>query len=415
MQYCVGTILLILLNLTPVLARAIAPVAPQVTMAEAAGQALVDAGAAVVNCVPATGAVAIYDAWLARAKRNKPYQFHEEVALGMAMGASLTGRRSAVVVKTHGLAKAANALVDAWSMGAEGGLVIIVAADRDGTSSDTIYDPDAFVAGMRVPFRRLGPGEAYEGVLAAFDRSETMGLPVVLLMEDGDLGTAVKAPPSRVPPIRPTVTPKRDPLRHVLFPANARYPYEVVRAKLAGRDWRSIPRPELPCIPDGVPPKYRAGIRSYMPVFDIVKGMRGEIDFIMGDTSTSTMFACPPYDLLDAAAYYGGSIPLAAGAIQAGARKAWAVIGDWSFTAAGSLGLNEAFHQGIPVKVLLLHNRVAFATGGQPVDDLLFERLLKVYPEFVRRVDAGDRAALRLALRAAQDSNRMEIVVVEFR
>lgn len=124
--------------------------------------------------------------------------------------------------------------------------------------------------------------------------------------------------------------------------------------------------------------------------------------------------ACPPYDLLDAATYYGGSIPMAAGAIQAGARKAGAVIGDWAFTAAGLLGIHEAFHLGIPVKVLILHNRVALATGGQPMDEALFERLLRAYPEFIRRMYVRDRTALLRTLRAAQESSRMEIVVVEF-
>ncbi len=387
---------------------------PQVTMAEAAGQALVDAGAAVVNCVPATGAVAVYEAWMASAKKTLPYHYHEEVALGMAMGTSLAGRRSAVIVKSHGLAKAGNALIDAWTLGTEGGLVILVAADKEGKSSDSIFDVDLFVSGTRVPFQRLGPGDVYNGIVAAFDRSEAMGLPVVVLLEDDDLATSVTGPPRAAVSSRPWAIPRRDPLRHVLAPMNTKYPYQVAQAKLAGRNWKGIARPTLPVIPEGVPSKFQATIRSYMPVFDILKEMRGRIDFIMGDTGTSTLFAFPPYDIIDAATYYGGSIPLAAGAIQGGARKAWAVTGDWSFTAAGHLGLHEAFHVGIPVKILILHNRVAVATGGQAMDEELFERLLKSYPDFMRRVNISNRTELRSTLQAAQESNRMEIVVVDF-
>ena len=66
------------------------------------------------------------------------------------------------------------------------------------------------------------------------------------------------------------------------------------------------------------------------------------------------------------------------------------------------------------MKVLLFHNRTALATGGQPMDEALFERLLKSYSDFVHRVDASDPAALLRTLRAAQESNRMEIVVVDF-
>lgn len=406
-------IALILLS-SPDITSAEAPAGAKVTMAEAAGQALVDAGVSVVNCVPATGAVAIYESWLAQAKRDKPYQYHEEVALGMAMGASLTGRRSAVIVKAHGLAKAGNALIDAWTMGAEGGLVILVAADKEGRSSDTIFDVDSFIAGTRVPFERLAPEDVHRGILAAFDRSEVLGLPVVVVMEDDDLGTAVDAPPPLVAPVRLSTVPKRDALRHILFPTYTQYPHQVVQAKLAGQDWHTIPRPELPLVPEGMPTKYQAHIRSYMPVFDIFTDLRGAIDFMMGDTGTSTAFGFPPYNLLDAGAYYGGSIPMATGAIQAGARKVWAVTGDWAFTAAGHLGLHEAFHLGLPVKVLILHNRVAAATGGQPMDESLFARLLKSYTEFIRRVDISDHESLRSTIRAAQESDRLEIVVVEF-
>lgn len=385
---------------------------PETTVAEVAGRALADAGVSLVNCVPAAGATAIFEAWKASAGKEDDYHYHEEVAVGMAMGASLAGRRSAVVIKAHGFAKAANALVDAFSMGAEAGLVIIVTSDRDGRSSDTIFDAEAFIAGTHLPFRRPNPDEMHDGILEAFTASESMCLPVVLLVEDDDLAKRIAAPgPSQV---RTTALPERDPLRHNLLPINSSYTNEIAEAKLAGRNWRAIPRPSLPHIPDALPEKFRATLRSYMPVFDHLKDMRPEIDFIMGDTGTSSLFVCPPYDLVDATAYYGGSIPMAAGALLAGAGKAWAITGDWSFTAAGHLGLHEAFRRKLPVKVLIFHNGEALATGGQPLDESVFGKILKGYAEFVRRADAGNGRELAKVLRCAQDSRRMEIVVVDF-
>ena len=402
---------------SPAPVRALAeepPAAPVVvTATDAAGQALVDAGAQVVLCVPATGSVAIYENWRARAKCAQEYQLHEEVAVGMAMGASCRGRRSAVLLKSHGLAKAANALVDAWTMGAEGGLVLLVACDREGRASDTIFNIDALVAGLSLPMRRLGPGEVYRGVREAFAQSEAQGLPVVVLVEDDELNAPAGPLPPAPPSVVPGPVPARDADRRVLCPLNVRYPHEVVQAKLAGTDWRTLPRPVWPVIPEGMPPKFRPIIQAYMPVFDLLKTLRPDIDFIAGDTGTSTLFACPPYELIDAAAYYGGSIPLAAGALKAGARKTWAVTGDWAFTAAGHLGLHEAVQMGLPVKVLILHNRVAGATGGQPLNEAVFARLIGAYSEFVRRVDVTDRAALRATLQAAQASDRLELVVVD--
>ncbi len=66
------------------------------------------------------------------------------------------------------------------------------------------------------------------------------------------------------------------------------------------------------------------------------------------------------------------------------------------------------------MKVLILHNRVAVATGGQPMDEALFERLLKSYGDCIRRVDVTNLEALQRTLREAQKSERLEIVVVDF-
>ncbi|NTW11537.1 MAG: hypothetical protein HGA26_09295, partial [Chlorobiaceae bacterium] len=279
--------------------------------------------------------------------------------------------------------------------------------------SDTIFDEDAFIAGTHLPFRRIGAEEVYRGILQAYESSESMGLPVALLVEDEDLTKRITAPAPAPAQIRSPVLPERDPLRRNLFPGN-RYPFEVMQAKLDGREWRAIPRPSLPLLPEGLPEKFRSALRSYMPVFDLLKEMRPEIDFIMGDTGTSSLFVCPPFDLVDATAYYGGSIPMAAGALQSGAGKVWAVTGDWSFTAAGHLGLHEAFRRGLPLKVLIFHNGESLATGSQPLDEWVFERILKGYGEFVRRADAGNGRELAGVLRCAEDSDRMEIVVVDF-
>lgn len=383
------------------------------SVAEAAGRALADACVSVVNCVPATGAAAIFDSWKNCSGKENPWHYHEEVAVGMAMGASLTGRRSTVIIKAHGFAKAANALVDAMAVGSEGGLVIIVTSDREGSSSDSIFDADTFIPGTLMPLRRLRPDEVYNGIHEAFSRSESIGLPVALLVEDDDLARNFAGPESAPEPFPAADRPARDPLRHTLFPGN-RYPYEVMQAKLAGNDWRTIDRPALPIIPDGFPEKFRPALRSYMPVFDLLKKMRAEIDFIMGDTGTSSLFVSPPYDIVDATAYYGGSIPMAAGTLQARARKAWAVTGDWSFTAAGHLGLHEALKRGLPVKVLVFHNGEALATGGQALDEGVFERILKGYEDFVRRVDVREDRTLAGTLHSAQLSDRMEIVVADF-
>ncbi len=92
------------------------------------------------------------------------------------------------------------------------------------------------------------------------------------------------------------------------------------------------------------------------------------------------------------------------------------MTGDYAFLAAGHLGLIEAHARRIPLKVLILDNGRAMATGGQPVPEGLLERVLGGWTSFVRRIDTpADPSAVREALSRAQASQRLEIVHAVFR
>lgn len=77
----------------------------------------------------------------------------------------------------------------------------------------------------------------------------------------------------------------------------------------------------------------------------------------------------------------GGSIPLAIGAMLAGKEQVWAVSGDFSFIAAGHLGLIEAINRELAIKVVIFNNRKAETTGGQSIHNDLLMRVLKPYEE----------------------------------
>ena len=114
----------------------------------------------------------------------------------------------------------------------------------------------------------------------------------------------------------------------------------------------------------------------------------------------STLFALPPYDCIDVTTYMGGSVPLAMGAYMAGVSPAWAISGDFSFIAAGHLGLLEAVQRQIPLKILLLCNGKAETTGGQKIPEGLLERILRGYEEYVHFIhdplDFAERWSLPL-------------------
>ena len=78
------------------------------------------------------------------------------------------------------------------------------------------------------------------------------------------------------------------------------------------------------------------------------------------------------------------------------------------------MGLPEALQRGLPLKILVFHNGVAAATGGQPMQPDVFESVLGGYRPYVRhlRFDAPP-AKLEKNLAQAKASSRLELVVVE--
>jgi len=134
-----------------------------------------------------------------------------------------------------------------------------------------------------------------------------------------------------------------------------------------------------------------------------------------GDAGLSGLFALPPYDCIDVGTCMGGSTALALGAALAGRTPAWAVTGDFSFVAAGHLGLLEAAERGVPLKVVVLADGRASATGGQPVPRALVDRVLAGYQPYVRRLDdPHDPPAVARVLHEAAAADTLRVVVADF-
>jgi len=110
-----------------------------------------------------------------------------------------------------------------------------------------------------------------------------------------------------------------------------------------------------------------------------------------------------------------GSLPLAMGVHLAGVRPAWAISGDFSFIAAGHLGLLEAVQRQIPLKVLLLCNGKAETTGGQKIQGGLLERILRGYEEYVHVIhDPLDKREVDSTMKSAANFAELSIVVANF-
>jgi TPP-dependent indolepyruvate ferredoxin oxidoreductase alpha subunit len=389
-----------------------APAAVRIDRAVA--QALQDAGVKVVTHVPATGATAIFDAFSEVTGAPPSYSFNEEVAFTMAHGAALAGARSAAVIKSHGLAKAANSVIDSLTLGATAGFVAVVLDDPTGRHSDNIFELEDFLKGTGLPFKKAGSDTVYSDLLECFLWSEKLGTPVALFV-NSDLVSRETTCRRRTLPLS-EATYGRAPLLHVLCPPLAAYQRKVLDARLAGSDWRKIPAPDMPPVPAGLPPAWRTPASLFVNLFEVFQELRPQIPFASGDTGLSALFAFAPFACIDACSYYGGSLPLAAGFHLGGFRGVWAVTGDYAFLAAGHMGLIEALARGIPLKVLVMDNGCAMATGGQPVPPGVFERVLAGWAPFVSRIDnPQDKSAVRSVLSRAIASDRLEIVVARFR
>lgn len=387
--------------------------AVDMTCDAAIAQALHDVGTAVVTHVPSSGGTDIF-AHYSRLSSIAPFfSFHEEVAYTVAHGAALAGKRSTSILKAHGIAKAANSLVDSVTLGTTAGCVALLLNDPRGTNSDTAFDMTPFLYGVGMPFMIARAESLYDDVLTCCLWSEFYSLPAALVVDIALLSQKTRVVSRRVR--APIVTYTRDFLHHVLCPHLAAYQNTVLVAKRAQTDWRVLPKPSVPRVPEELPAPWRAAAEEYVPVFHLLQKMRDKMPVICGDTGLSSLFAFPPYSCVDVCSYYGGSIPMAIGFHCAGYTKAWAMTGDYSFIAAGHIGLYEAHARGIPLKVLVMDNGHAMATGGQaPAADVL-ARMLKAWGAAVHVIDdPTDSATVESALMAAHTSAEMEIIVMRF-
>ncbi|VVB68745.1 Uncharacterised protein [uncultured archaeon] len=380
---------------------------------EAIGMAMQAAGAKVATCVPGLGATKIYSDYCSQISLEPVFSFHGEVAYTVAHGAALAGQRAFTSLKTHGFIKAGNSIIDSLYSGTVAGFVSVVVGDRQGIQSDCIVDTESFVKGIGIPYRVADVENVYRDVLEGFQHSEKLGLPFALIIDASDLDRTSTISAERK---LGTALPRyhRDIAQHVLCPPLCRYQREVLGCKIHGCDFASIPRPALLPIPESLPDKWKPVAERYAPLFDAFKSVKGPI--AAGDTGISTLFAFPPYECIDVTTYMGGSLPLSIGAYLAGCKPAWAVTGDFSFIAAGHLGLIEAALRNVPLKVLVLWNGKAESTGGQRIPDGSLERVLKSYEDHVSYIhDPQNKDEIEEVLERAAHADELSLLIADLR
>jgi len=153
---------------------------------EAIARGIVESGCHVVTSYPGTPSSEILPA-VVRFKKELGLNIHvewsinEKVAYEVALAASYTGKRAAVVMKQVGLNVAADPLMSSAYTGVKGGFVIISCDDPGPHSSQTEQDTRFYAWFAKVPaLDPSSPREARDMVKSAFELSERHRLPVIL-------------------------------------------------------------------------------------------------------------------------------------------------------------------------------------------------------------------------------------------
>lgn len=380
------------------------------SVSDAIGHALKDLGVDIVTHVPGYGASEAFSSYNAVTLKRLPMSFHEEVAYTISHGASIVGKRSACLIKAQGFAKAANSVTDSLYTSITAGFVTLIFDDEKGTHSDNVLEIEKLLRGIAFPYIKAESEVIYDNLIHAFHLSEKSNSPVALIINADDISKVIEFTTQSFEKI---FSYNRDILQHVVHPLFAEYQFKVFNKRKFKEDHSMVPKPAIPNVPKDLPSNTKLSALLYQPFFDVFKNITADI--VTGDTSSSSAYALPPYDVIDMVTYIGSSIPLAIGAYLAGNRNVWALTGDFGFIAAGHLGLLEATLRELPIKIVIFNNKVAAATGGQQIPRGALLRILAGYDKFIRSItDSQNIFEIEEVIQEAEKSKELRIILVDY-
>jgi indolepyruvate ferredoxin oxidoreductase alpha subunit len=156
----------------------------QISGADAVARGAIEAGVSFVTGYPGAPATAVVDALLAMTSYENmliEWASNEKVAIELAYGASLAGRRSLLCVKGVGLNIALDPLMAFNLAGCNAGFVILVGDDPGGWGSQNEQDSRTLAMMAELPLvEPTSVSEAWIAMRQAFQISEAMGLPVIV-------------------------------------------------------------------------------------------------------------------------------------------------------------------------------------------------------------------------------------------
>mgnify|MGYP000516790773 CR=1 FL=1 len=198
---------------------------------KALARGLYEAGCSVVSSYPGTPSTEVTEE---AAKYDEIYcewAPNEKVAMEVAFGASLAGKRSFCGMKHVGLNVAADPLFTCSYTGVNGGMVICVADDPGMHSSQNEQDSRHHAIASKIPMLEPSdPTEAYEFAKKAFELSEEFDTPVIIKMCTRVAHSqSIVEPGERVVP--ETIPYEKNIAKYVMMPGNAIRRHPVVEER----------------------------------------------------------------------------------------------------------------------------------------------------------------------------------------
>ncbi len=198
---------------------------------KAFARGLYEAGVSVVSSYPGTPSTEVTEEAAKYEEIYCEWAPNEKVALEVAFGASLAGKRSFCGMKHVGLNVAADPLYTASYTGVNAGLLICVADDPGMHSSQNEQDSRHHAIASKVPM--VEPSDSAEALLfakLAYELSEEYDTPVIMKMctRVAHSQSIVETSERVVPAIK---TYEKSPAKYVMTPANAIRKHPVVEER----------------------------------------------------------------------------------------------------------------------------------------------------------------------------------------
>ena len=295
---------------------------------------------------------------------------NEKIALELALGHSLVGTRSAVIVKQVGMNALADTLANATFQGVKAGVIIIVGDDEYLTNSQTSQDSRCYGLVTRSAIVELRGRRPVEALEDAFCASERFSRVTIVRITDSELRSPAVVEDYQ--PISATLT--EDIYPGLADPDLTMYGrgmrMQEITDKMSGYQGGLI-YPRIDPAPHLTPAATHRSTRKkslslchscpFRTLFDMLESAKKPV---ICDSGCCVLLMNAPYTV-GLVSYGMGS------AIAIAHTTGIAFVGDYALLHSGLPALIEIYERKIPVITVIIQNYKLGMTGGQPMPDIM--------------------------------------------